>query len=305
VVDVDAILDRRARRHVDVAVGVSGAGERLFAARGRAGPDTIFEIGSITKVFTATVLADMALEGLVSLDDPVTGLPVRGRPVTLVDLATHTSGLPRLPKGMLRRALRERGNPYASFTAEDLERAVSEARLRRAPGKRKRYSNFGFGVLGHVLALHAGTDYERLVRTRVCEPVGLADTVVTVPPASEPRFARGHDRRGREVPHWDLAALAGAGALRSTAADMLRFLEHQLRPPDTRLGRAIRLTREPRPLGWHTRDEVFWHNGGTGGFRSFAAFAEASDTAVVVLSSSARWVDRIGAEILRGVTARP
>ena len=96
--------------------------------------------------------------------------------------------------------------------------------MRRAPGGRPRYSNLGFGLLGHVLALRAGCSYEHLVHTRICRPLALEDTGVSVPADAGERFAQGHSRRGRPVPHWDLSALAGAGALRSTVADLLRFL---------------------------------------------------------------------------------
>jgi RecB family endonuclease NucS len=165
-VNTSAIADiarRRARKHAGVVIGVGVDGESWTMGLGRVGPDrpqppaanTIFEIGSITKVFTATLLAQMAEEGLVALDDPVQRylqddvlLPVRGRPITLVDLATQSSGLPRLPKGLLRRALRESKNPYASFTVADLERAIPETKPRREPGRKLRYSNYGFGLLG-------------------------------------------------------------------------------------------------------------------------------------------------------------
>lgn len=268
----EAVLDRHARKHVGIAVGVYSRGATWTFVRGRVGGDrpgairetTIFEIGSITKVFTATVLA-MAQEGLVALEDPVqrylpegVELPVRGRPITLLDLATQTSGLSRLPKGLIRLSLRQRANPYAAFTTARLEQAVGQARLLRAPGERIRYSNFGFGLLGHVLARRAETGFEELVRERICEPLQLADTRVSIPPEALPRFAAGHNRRGRPVPHWELPALAGAGALRSTVADVLRFLQLQLNEPTTRLGRAAHATHQPRAhqgklaqgLGW-------------------------------------------------------
>lgn len=258
---VDGIVDRHARKHVGVALGVYWQGETWTFAWGRTGPDrpvppspaTIFEIGSITKLFTATVLADMAEEGLVALDDPVQRylpdavvLPTRGRPITLADLATQTSGLPRLPKGLFRQSLRLRQNPYVRFTVADLERAIAGARLKGEPGAKPRYSNFGFGLLGHVLALRAGQSYEHLVRERICDPLALADTGISIPAHTLPRFADGHNRRGQHVPHWDLPALAGAGALRSTVADLLPFLELQLTEPTTRLGRAAQTTHLPR-----------------------------------------------------------
>jgi serine-type D-Ala-D-Ala carboxypeptidase/endopeptidase len=285
-------------------------------------PETIMEIGSITKVFTATVLANMAEEGLLELDDSVQDylpegvrLPTRGRPITLADLATQTSGLPRLPRGLVQLSLGHRQNPYARFTDAHLDRAIVAARLKDVPGKKVRYSNFGFGLLGHVLALRAEQSYEQLVRERVCEPLGLADTRISIPTADLPRFADGHDRRGRQVTHWDLPALAGAGALRSTVADMLRFLELQLRAPTTRLGRAAHATHEPRArrgrltqgLGWaglplrRSSRRVLWHNGGTGAFRSFAGFVKETETAVVVLSNCSRSVDAIGFGVLEAI----
>jgi serine-type D-Ala-D-Ala carboxypeptidase/endopeptidase len=188
----------------------------------------------------------------------------------LADLATHTSGLPGLPKGMLRLALKERHNPYANFGIDGLHAAVTDATLRRPSGKRVRYSNFGFGLLGHVLALRTGQSYEELVSERILRPLGMTDTMISVPVEKAHRFAQGHSRRGRAVSNWDLPSLAGAGALRSTVA-------------------------RGQP---HT---AIWHDGGTGGFRSVAGFVEDADVAVVVLSNSSRAVDTIGLNVLREV----
>jgi serine-type D-Ala-D-Ala carboxypeptidase/endopeptidase len=328
---VGRILDRHARRHVGIAVGVLWQGERRTFERGRlrageaAAVDatSIFEIGSVTKVFTATLLADLVEGELVGLEDPVeqhlpveARVPMRGRPITLCDLATHTSGLPRLPPGLLRRSLRRRHDPYSGFSERDLLAALAKTRLRRPPGKRPRYSNFGFGLLGYVLARRAGTSYERLVNDRICSPLGLADTTIEVADVARERFADGHSRRGRSVPHWDLGALAGAGGLRSTADDLLGFLDLQFAEPATRLARAARAahrihaTRRKlhQGLGWISlpllRGEerrLLWHNGGTGGFRSFIGFVPDTGDGVVVLSNSARSVDTIGFRILESI----
>jgi CubicO group peptidase (beta-lactamase class C family) len=327
---VAELLVRHARRHVGVVVGVLRGGQTWVMGSGTAGPggpsppaaNTIFEIGSVTKVFTATLLAATVQEGLVALDDPVhrylpagVELPVRGRPITLADLATHTAGLPRLPHGFVLRSVRHRRNPYAWLTVDDLYAGLPATRLRREPGGRPRYSNLGYGLLGHVLARRAGRSYEQLVQERICRPLGLADTRLAVPAAARGRFAQGHDRRGRPVPHWNLPALAGAGALRSTVADLLAFLRLQLGEGDPALARAAALTHAPRSrhrgvavgLGWTrlpllgTDHELLFHNGGTGGFRSFAGFAPATGTAVVVLANSARSVDALGLRILERV----
>jgi serine-type D-Ala-D-Ala carboxypeptidase/endopeptidase len=328
---VDRVLDKRARKYVGIAVGVRHGDATYTTGRGRIADDrpeppdeqTIFEIGSITKVFTATLLADMAREGVVAIDDPVQRylpegvvLPVRGRPITLADLASHTSGLPRLPQGMLRLAIREGSNPYASFSLDLLRSAIPRTKPRRRPGKKIRYSNYGAGLLGYVLALRAGKSYEELVAERITGPLGMIDTSIAVPDEELARFAQGHNRRGRPVPNWDLPALAGAGALRSTVADLPTFLAAQLGEAPEPLLEAMRTTHEPRArrgklavgLGWlmlPVRRRAFgvrWHDGGTGGFRSVAGFVTEIDTAVVVLSSSSRPVDGMGLEILRAIT---
>jgi CubicO group peptidase (beta-lactamase class C family) len=329
---VAELLTRESRGHVGVAVGVlRGEGTWMmgFGTVGRGGlsppaADTIFEIGSVTKVFTATLLAAMVEQGLVALDDPVqrylpvgVDLPVRGRPITLADLATHTAGLPRLPHGFLLRSLRHRRNPYAWFTVGDLYGGLPSTRLRREPGGRPRYSNLGYGLLGHVLALRAGRGYEQLVQERICGPLGLEDTGVSLPAAARGRFVLGHDRRGRPVPHWDLAVLAGAGGLRSTVANLLAFLRLQLGEGDPALARAAALTQATRSrhraisvgLGWTglpllgAEHELLFQNGATGGFRSFAGFVPATATAVAVLANSARSVDALGFRILERIGA--
>ena len=328
------VLDRHAHKQIGVAVGLLWQGERWTFARGRLrasepapiDANSIFEIGSVTKVFTATLLADMVEQGLVRLDDPVQDhlpddvrMPIRGRPITLCDLATQTSGLPRLPPGLFRRSLRRRDDPYAGFSEQDILDALAKTRLKARPGARLRYSNFGFGLLGYVLARRAEASYNELVRDRLGSPLDLADTGIEVSGDASHRFAEGHNRRGRSVPHWHLGALAGAGGLRSTVNDLLRFLELQLAEPATRLARAARETHEPRArrgrleqgLAWVSLPlrgdprRILWHNGGTGGSRSFLGFVPDTSLGVVVLSNSARSVDAIGFRILESISRGP
>ena len=243
-------------------------------------------------------------------------MPVRGRPIALADLVSHTSGLPRLPKGFLRIALRERANPYSSYTVEQLHTAIAATRPRRDPGRKVRYSNYGAGLLGHVLELRTGKSYDALVTERITAPLGMADTSIAVPEQKRERFAQGHSRRGKPVSHWDLPSLAGAGALRSTVADLMRFLDAQTGDAPPGLGEAMRETQKPRAtrgalsvgLGWFSLPikgldrRVVWHDGGTGGFRSVAGFVEGGETAVVVLSNSARPVDQTGLDIARSLS---
>jgi D-alanyl-D-alanine-carboxypeptidase/D-alanyl-D-alanine-endopeptidase len=292
----------------------------------RTGRNTILEIGSITKTFTATLLADLVTEGLVAFDDPVqrylpegTRLPVRGREITLEDLASHRSGLPRLPKGLVWPALtRDRRDPYARFDEGRLAAAAGATQPRREPGRKVAYSNYGMGLLGHVLARRAGTSYEQLVRARICEPLGLVDTWIETPEEDRWRVAAGHTVFGRPTPPWHLAALAAAGALRSTAHDLLVFLGLHTSTSQSQLAAAAAETARPRAswgraeigLGWvmispgrrrpwgRRRSRVLFHDGGTGGFRSFAGVIPERDACAVVLANQARSVGQLGLRVL-------
>jgi CubicO group peptidase (beta-lactamase class C family) len=222
---VDELAGRamRSGRRIGLVFGCRAGGEHRIVGYGRFRTDvpdtpdggTIFEIGSVTKVFTGLLLADLAEEGLVGLEDPLASyLPssvrvlTRGeRPITLGDLASHASGLPRNPKGTLGRWLGDRHNPYAGLSVQELYAGLARTRLRRRPGERVRYSNLGGGLLGQALAGAAGQPYEQLVRQRICRPLGMADTMITPTGEQTARLATGHTRRaGRcrppSSPHW-------------------------------------------------------------------------------------------------------
>ena len=286
---------------------------------GGAGPATIFQVGSVTKVFTALLLADMAERGEVHLSDPAasylpgqaplgsaplgsapldSGQPGSGHPglVTLADLATHTSGLPRLPRDLFLSALLHPADPYARYPVARLVRAARRAMRAGSPGSPYAYSNFGFGLLGYLLGQAAGTPYETLVTTRICVPLGLSDTTFAVP---DPRRAAQGHRRGRPVPDWRMGALAGAGGLYSTAADLARFLRACLTTAPAALEPAIRATltqRRPIPggeigLAWHHARRgdrtIAWHNGMTGGFSAMVALDLERGLGVAALANTA------------------
>jgi len=323
------LLDRidKYRQSVGIVVGIVDSAGRRSSAYGKfdAGDSravdgkTIFEIGSITKVFTSLLLADMVERGEVALTDPVAKylppgvkIPERnGHQITFEDLSTHTSGLPRLPANL---DPKDPANPYADYSVEQLYEFLSGYQLTRDIGSQYEYSNLGGGLLGHVLARRAGMDYEKLVRTRICEPLGMHDTGIALSAEMKTRFSAGHNAALQRVAYWDLPTLAGAGALRSTADDLAIFLAANLGYVKSPLAPAIgRMLAVRRPtgvpglevgLGWHISGgqagEIVWHNGGTGGFRSFVGFERKTGKGVVVLSNAETpaGVDDIGRHLL-------
>ena len=267
--------------------------------------DTVFEIGSITKVFTALLFADMVLRGEVAPDDPAAKfLPgsvrmpeFEGAPITLLDLATYTSGLPRMPSNF---APKDPKNPYIDYTAERLYDYLSNHKLGFKPGKHYEYANLGFGLLGHVLELRAGRSYEELVVSRICAPLGMDDTRITLTDSMQQRLARGHNMGLAPVANWDFSALAGAGALRSTANDLLKFLQMCLEPGDGPVAAAQKLAlaeRRPRAdqrdvaSGWFVAsrfgDELVWKDGGTGGYATFIGYSTKTRRNCILLSNAA------------------
>jgi D-alanyl-D-alanine-carboxypeptidase/D-alanyl-D-alanine-endopeptidase len=314
------------RQSVGIVVGVIEPKGRRVIAYGALDKDdkrpldgdTVFEIGSVSKVFTSLLLADMVQRGEVALIDPISKYlpagvktPERGgRSITLQDLSTHTSGLPRLPKNF---APKDHSNPYADYSVEQLYQFLSTYELTRDIGSQFEYSNLGGGLLGHVLSRRAGMDYEALVRSRICRPLGMNNTRITLSPELKAHLALGHNQEMKPVPNWDLPTLAGAGALRSTANDMLAFLAANLNTKSPLAPAMAAMLKVRRPtgsvgleigLGWFivTRDgnEIVWHNGGTGGYRSFVGYDPKRHLGIVVLSNAetAAGVDDIGMHLL-------
>jgi CubicO group peptidase (beta-lactamase class C family) len=292
-----------------IVIGILGPeGERIVAGGTGAGArfdsTTVFEIGSITKVFTALLLADMANKGEVSLDDPAAKylpaghrMPERGRPITLTDLATHRSGLPRMADDMW--AISHPDGQFADYAEERLLAFLDRHQLTREPGAQFEYSNLGMGLVGYLLTRAAGSDYETLVRERITAPLGMKDTMITLPPGHAARLAAPLDAYMRPVKPIEMAALAGAGAIRSTAADMLIFARALLDPhspiaPALKTALAVRTPGENRfeqALGWVVRRlpgrELLMHDGQSYGFSSILILEPAKGRAVVALVNSA------------------
>lgn len=309
---VVGVIDDSGRRVV--AHGVTEHGGKV-----RVDGDTLFKIGSITKVLTALLLADAVVRGEVALTDPLekflppgTRVPERnGRKITLQDLANHRSGLPRSPANVFPA---DATSPFAGYTDEHLYEFLSTFELTDDIGSRYEYSNLGIGLLGHALARQAGVDYSTLLRQRVTEPLGMRNTAFVVPQTARVRVAQGHDSRLKPVPPRDLTLLAPAGDLRSSVNDLLLFLAAASGRTKTPLDRAFALLTAKQwdaiapdrvALGWHTRrssagEEVVWHNGAASGYRAFAGYYPRTRQGVVVLSNAASdlGVDDLGFHLL-------
>ncbi len=281
--------------------------------------DTLFELASVGKTFTALVLADMDRSGDIRLNDRLeqhlpegVAVPALNETeITLLDLATQTSGLPSLPPDF---EFGDPLNPYKDYTAEKMFSSLRSIRLTRPPGSAYEYSNLGFGLLGQALAQSAGTSYEQLVVDRICTPLGMNRTRMTLTDELRTNLATPHDG-GSAVPIWEDTTMPGAGSFLSTASDMLRYLKLFLHPsPDSsnplaQAALATSVKRRPgdhsaRSMGlaWHIDSEnahdIVWHNGGAGGSCSYAAFTVAPRCGVIVLSNSSNPVDELGIKTL-------
>jgi CubicO group peptidase (beta-lactamase class C family) len=271
----------------------------------RTPPDgqSVFEIGSVTKTFTATLLAEAVLRGEVKLDDPVqkfmpgdVKIPrgKDGKEVTLLNLTTHSSGLARMPSNF---APADPGNPYADYSAAQMYAYLSEAALLWEPGEKCNYSNLGVGLLGHALALHAKQPYEELLLERICKPLKMKSTRVTLDDSMRARLAPAYDVEGNPLKNWDLNVLGGAGGIRSTADDMLTYVAAETGLARSELSPAIELTHKRQrefakgtniALGWMItqKDGIYNHGGQTGGYHTGVYFDPVHKLGVIILATT-------------------
>jgi CubicO group peptidase (beta-lactamase class C family) len=259
--------------------------------------DTVYEIGSISKVFTGILLADMVRKGIVKLEDPVqkylppgVKMPVADdKPITLEHIVTHTSGLPRLPDNF---APADPTNPYADYSESQMFEFLNGHKLRRPPGQYE-YSNYAMGLLGHLIARKMGKSYEQYLIDQICIPVGMGDTSIVLNDDQRTRLATPYDGVLNPVNTWEIPTLAGAGGIRSTCNDMMDFIKVNLKSDNTPFTQALRMSHQKRHtigggmaigMAWHINpDGIRWHNGGTGGFHSWLGISPDQNVGVVVL----------------------
>jgi D-alanyl-D-alanine-carboxypeptidase/D-alanyl-D-alanine-endopeptidase len=320
--EIRAILADRIdvqKRSVGMVVGLIEPGRRRSIGYGSLRPNggpapndqTLFGIGSIGKMFTAVLLGDMIVRGEVGLDDPVErflpkGMSVahRGRPITLADLATHTSGLPVQAPGM---------TSSSGYTQQAFAEFLASYEPKRAPGEGFNYSNAGYALLAFALCQRAGFDYEQLVARRIADPLGLKSTFVTVPSSQMARLAQSHDPKLQPVKAVELTAFSRLGGVYSTADDLLTFISLADGKSPTPLGRAfalLPLTRRVAPavgeqaLGWEVKtiggSGPFFSKDGIGqGYGASVVFDPEVSQGVVVLSNVESAPSDIARHLLR------
>ncbi len=284
--------------------------------------NTIFEIGSVTKVFTGLILAQMTIDETADFSnaDPVQkvfgaalSIPKWGEhEINFTHLATHTSGLPRSPDNLVPK---DPSNPFADYSVERLGQFLSHHKLGSEPGTRFEYSNLGAGLLGHALAMKSGLSYEALLRERILKPLGMADTFIALDKRPQAQRVQAYDADGQPVRDWDWDVLAGAGAVRSTAADLLKFVAANVTPDKTPFRSAIEISQAiqfkalededavglawrirqhftveenaavPAAQRFHIDGRVIWHGGDTFGYSAFVGFWPERRVGAVVLSN--------------------
>jgi CubicO group peptidase (beta-lactamase class C family) len=330
--DMDKNVDSAARVYIQksntvgLCIGVIkngitstyGYGETIKGAGKIPNADNFFEIGSITKTFTAILLAYYVDEGKVKLTDPITKfLPdsVAANPelqsITLLNLINHTSGLERIPDNLIPHAT-DPLNPYKDYTIKLLSDYLKTCQLKSKPGTQYAYSNLGVGLLGSILEGISQESFERMVTEVICKPLGMYSTAQYLNPLLAPRFVQVYNAQGDATPAWDFDVLAACGALRSTLNDMLLYTNANLHPGTDKLSKAIALTHKITfskdvkiAMAWHIITvngiDYIYHNGITNGSNCFLAFNPQKNIAVVVLSNAVESTDGVGTDILKKI----
>jgi len=309
---------------VGISIGVLKADEETTTHLGhtsskgkRPDDDTVYEIGSVSKVFTGILIADAVVREKVRLEqsaqellpENVTMPAGRDRSITILDLATHKSGLPRITNNM---PSLKTDNPYADYTSKLAYVFLNGHKLRRSPGEKYEYSNFGMSLVGHLISKNAKLSYDELLRQRIAEPLGMNATGVVMSKSMKQRLATPFSAFGTKTSTWEFADMPGAGGIRSSTKDMLLFARAHLAPPDDEIGRAIELAWKKHTdddakgptmgLGWHFAADgtTRWHNGQTGGYHSMLLIDRESKLAVVLLANTGYLgLDRLATDVMR------
>lgn len=324
--EVDSAVQSYMNRQptVGLSIGILKDGKTFFYSYGETSKGnkqlptehTLFEIGSLSKTFTSILLADAVNSGKVKLDDPankylpdsIPPLEYGGVKITLKMLANHSSGIPRMPSNF---HPSDNGNPYKDYDNNDLFSFYKNFKPARKPGETYEYSNLAAGTLGVILERVNKKDYETLVMQTICQPLHMNETKEFLRQKDSANFAKGYNEEGVFNSQWDFKALAGAGSIRSTCSDLLKYAKANLGDSHPKLNQAIQLTHDVTftegatkvGLAWHYvkpgNDEVLFHNGGTGGYHTYLAVNLQKKFAVVILSNCSISTDDNGNTLMK------
>lgn len=271
-------------------------------------PKSVFEIGSVTKTFTSLLLADLVVKGKVKLTDPVqmylpdsVHIPVfNEKRITFADLASHTSGLPRTPDNF---KPRDWSNPFIDYEVRDMYNFLNQYKLKRDVGQYE-YSNLGVALLAHTLTLISGKSYEKMLSEIICKPLNMNETGTS----NESVYLTSPHLGTKPISHWDMDVFTGAGAIRSNAEDLLKYIKAEMGISPTKLEVAMKLTQRPLHdvmpnikvgLGWQiltsNNDEIIMHGGATGGYRTSISFSKKKKKAIIILNNSGQSTDDLAA----------
>jgi len=275
---------------------------------------TIYEIGSVSKTFTGILFAQAIYDKKLNLNDQVKNhlgegfdnLGYKDKPIQLVHLANHTGRIHRIPFNLMAQPNYDANNPYKNYNKDMIYAYMKLMKPDTFPGVKNEYSNLGMALLGIIEEKAYGKSFEELITQYICKPLEMNDTKITVTDTA--RFAKGYDDKGNLTPYWDLGDLSGAGGIRSTTEDMMKYARANLEETNLAMKLAHQSTFNDRKnnvaLAWHLTttkkgNELIWHNGRTAGFSSFCGLIKSKDVAVVVLGNSGNPVDQIAIGILK------
>ncbi len=273
------------------------------ASRLKPDENSVYDIGSISKVYTTIILAEMDRTGELSLSDRIEKylpenikVPTRkGQSITLAHLATHTSGLPNFPPNF---SPNDKSNPWADYSKENLMEFISSYKLTRDIGSEYEYSNIGFALLARILEINSGKNYCYLLQEYLADPLGLVDTQLVLTPSMKKRLLPAHNGH-KEVPIWT-RQLSGHGGIKTTPKELIKFISANMGLLKTPLNPAMNFSHQQlqikgteilKPsLGWEVRSTedatIIYHDGSTSGYKSFTGFNTDRSKGVVVLTNS-------------------
>lgn len=329
-----ASIDRQANRFIDqghaygLVIGVFKQGKTYIKGYGtiengqHIEPDstTVFELASVSKLFTTSTLQLLTDNGQLALDDKIqnllagkVSLPASAKHTTLRHLATHVSGFPGLPEAFIAK-MTDEANPYKDLMTADIYDYLKTCEGKKADGTFE-YSNFGMGLLGHLMELKTSEKYEQLVKNRLLDPLHMTNTFVTIDSINRQKIIQGYDDEGKKAPVWTDTVLTGAGSFLSNASDMIKFIKANLDIDETSISKCLIATHTRQldgetGLGWMLpsaadkllgNKDIVWHNGMAGGYASFLAIDRVNHYGLIILSNKAIDVTSFGMKLTMSV----